>query len=309
MASTCDISVVIPLYNKAAEVARAISSVLEQSTLPREIIVVDDGSTDGSADVVRQFSSPLIRLISQENRGVSVARNVGIGAAVSKWVALLDGDDAWCKDFITTIDSLMEQYPDCGAYSTAFYIEQDGELVAADTPLDGGVVDFFAESMQHYVMIPSAAVLRRDLVLELGGFPEGMRLGEDQYLWTKIARTADIAFSPKKMVIYSRTASNRSAAIYRPEQTRFSFEELYDSEESDMSNEYIARVALGKALVESVKGGTDAAARAARFFSYTRLSRRALWKVRVLNSLPRFMRPSLLATYNWLAWKLAHKGL
>ena len=309
MAQTSDISVVIPLYNKAAEIARALNSVLGQSLLPREIIVVDDGSTDGGGAVVEGFASPLIRLIRQENRGVSVARNVGIEAAATKWVALLDGDDVWCVDFLRTVAGLIEHYPDCGAYGTAFYIENGQERVAADTPNEEGVVDFFAEAMQHYVLIPSAVVLRRDLVLRLGGFPEGMRLGEDQYLWTKIARTSQVAFSPRCMVIYSREASNRSAAIYRAEQTRFSFEELYDDSQSELSNEYIARVALGKALTESVKGGTQAATRAAKFFSYTRLSRRALLKVKVLNSLPRFMRPWLLAVYNWLAWKIAHKGL
>ena len=102
MAQTSDITVVIPLYNKSAEIARAVNSVLAQSMLPREIIVVDDGSTDGSGDIVEGINSPLIRLISQENRGVSVARNVGIEAATTKWVALLDGDDMWCADLKTS---------------------------------------------------------------------------------------------------------------------------------------------------------------------------------------------------------------
>ena len=309
MASTCDISVVIPLYNKSAEIVRALSSVAVQSLQPREIIVVDDGSTDDGPAKIEALGNPLVRLIRQQNCGVSVARNVGIEAASSRWVALLDGDDVWCADFLATIWQLIERYPACGAYGTAFYIEQDGERVAADTPAEEGVVDFFAESMRHYVLIPSAAVLRRDLVLQLGGFPEGMRLGEDQYMWTKIARVAEVAFSPKKMAIYSRAASNRSAAIYRPEQTRFSFEELYDDSQSELSNEYIARVALGKALTESVKGGTAVARRAIRFFAYNRLSRRAWWKLRVLNALPPFMRPCVLSAYNWLAWRLAHKGL
>ncbi len=309
MAHSSDISVVIPLYNKAPEIARALGSVLAQTLCPKEIIVVDDGSTDGSGDIVERMDSPLVRLIRQQNSGVSVARNVGIEAATTRWVALLDGDDVWCADFLATIADLIERYPDCGAYGTAFYVEQGEERVAADTPSEEGVVDFFAEAMRHYVLIPSATVINRDLALSLGGFPEGMRLGEDQYMWTLIARSADIAFSPKRMAIYSRAASNRSAAIYSPEQTRFSFEKLYDANESEMSNEYIARVALGKALVDSVKGGTRQAARAIKFFSYTRLSRRAWWKVRVLNSLPRFMRPSLLAAYNWLAWRIAHRGI
>ena len=309
MASSCDISVVIPLYNKSAEISRALASVLAQSVCPREIIVVDDGSTDDGVEKVKSFDSPLLRIINQENRGVSVARNVGIGAASSRWVALLDGDDVWCADFLATMVDLIDRYPNCGAYGTAFFVEHNGERVAADTPSEEGIVDFFAEAMHHYVLLPSATVVRRDLVLELGGFPEGMRLGEDQYLWTKIARVADVAFSPKRMAIYSRQASNRSAAIYRPEQTRFSFEELYDEAESELSNEYIARVAIGKALTESVKGGTQSARRAARFFAYNRLSRRAWWKLRILNSLPRFLRSSILAAYNWLAWKIARKGI
>lgn len=309
MAATCDISVVIPLYNKSAEIARALSSVLAQTMPPREIIVVDDGSTDDGVDKVEAFDSPLLRIIRQENQGVSVARNVGIKAAESRWVALLDGDDVWCADFLSSMATLIDQYPNCGAYGSAFYIEQGDERVAADTPSEEGIVDFFAEAMHHFVLIPSATILRRDLVLELGGFPEGMRLGEDQYLWTKIARVSDVAFSPKKLVIYSREASNRSAAIYRPELTRYSFEELYDDAESDLSNEYVARVALGKALTQSVKGGTADARRAIRFFAYNRLSRRAWWKVRVLNSLPCFLRPTLLSAYNWLAWQIAHKGV
>lgn len=309
MASTCDISVVIPLYNKSAEIVRTLGSVVAQTLQPREIIIVDDGSTDDGVAKVEALGSPLVRIIRQENSGVSVARNVGIQAAQSPWVALLDGDDLWCADFLATITDLMAQYPGCGAYGTAFYVEQNGERVAVNSPFEEGIVDYFAEAMRHYVLIPSATVLHRDLVLELGGFPAGMRLGEDQYMWTKIARSSQIAFSPKRMTIYSREASNRSATIYRPEQTRFSFEELYDDSYSEISNEYIARVALGKALTQSVKGGTADARRAIRFFAYNRMSRRAWWKVRILNSLPRFMRPALLSAYNWLAWHLAHRGI
>ena len=172
-----------------------------------------------------------------------------------------------------------------------------------------GVVDFFKESMTRYVLIPSATTLRRELALQLGGFPEGMRMGEDQFLWTKIARVADVAFMPRPKIIYSRAATNRSAAIYRPEQTEFSFEQLYEPECKDLSNEYIARVALGKALIDSSRGGTEAARRALEFFSYNTMSHRIERKVRVLNSLPRFTRRWVLWLYNTLAWIIARKGL
>ena len=304
-----DISVVIPLYNKATEIERTLGSVLGQSVQPREIIVVDDGSTDASAEIVERMASPLVRLVRQPNGGVSAARNKAISLASGRWIALLDGDDRWSEDYLLTMARLIERYPDCGAYGSGFYVDDGKKLVVAGTPQTEGVVDFFEESMCRYVLIPSATILRRDLVVELGGFPVGMRMGEDQYLWTKIARVADVAFSPKPNVIYSRAASNRSASIFRPEQSEFSLEDLYDADASPISNEYVARVALGKALVESVRGGTESARRALEFFSYNTRSRKIARKVRFFNALPCALRPAVSAAYNWLAWHIVKKGL
>ena len=303
------ISVIIPLYNKASEVERTLRSVLAQKTQPMEIIIVDDGSTDRSLEVVRGVESPLIKLFTQTNQGVSAARNRAIAEAQGEWVALLDADDRWCEDYLSEQISMIERYPDCGAYATAFKVDDGVREVVADTPQSEGEVDFFEESMHRYVMIPSATLLRRELVLELGGFPEGMRMGEDQYLWTKVARRGKVAFSPKPLVIYSRAAENRSATIFRPEVSNFSLEDLYEESASDISNEYVARVALGKALIESSRGGTAQAQQALTFFAYNRLSGRLMRKVRVLNSLPVWLRPKVLALYNWLAWAIARKGI
>lgn len=258
-----DISVVIPLYNKEKEIACTLRSVLAQTSQPLEIIVVDDGSTDGSAARVEEIGSPLIRLIQQENRGVSAARNRAMQEACGEYAALLDGDDTWEPGYLAEIERLIAAYPGCGAYATSFNVDDGHHLTPGDTPQTEGVVDFFTEALSHYVLIPSSTTLRRKPALSLGGFPEGMRLGEDQYLWTKLARTSPVCFSPARLVRYSKAASNRSAAIYRPEQTRFSFEDLYEPAARDSSNEYVARAALGKALVVSAKGGTAEAARAA----------------------------------------------
>ncbi len=309
MESVSNISVVIPLYNKASEIELTLCSVLMQSVQPREIIVVDDGSTDGSAEIVERLATPIVRLIRQQNQGVSAARNRAMREATGEWVALLDGDDMWGTDYLKSVAAMIERWPRCGAYGTGFVIDDGERQVKANYCQQEGVVDFFAESMTRYVLIPSATTLRRDLALQLGGFPEGMRMGEDQFLWTKIARVADVAFLPQPLVIYSRAATNRSAAIYRPEQTSFSFEQLYEPERKDLSNEYIARVALGKALIDSSRGGTDVARRALEFFSYNTMSHRIERKVRVLNALPRFMRGTVLWIYNTLAWVIARKGL
>lgn len=303
------ISVIIPLYNKVQEIERTLRSVARQSVQPLEVIVVDDGSTDGSAEAVEAMALPIVRLVRQTNRGVSAARNRAMQMAQGEWVALLDGDDCWEAEYLENVERMLDSYTAAGAIGTAFLVDDGKSLVEGNTPTEEGVVDFFAESMSRYVLIPSATVVRRDLALAMGGFPEGMRMAEDQYLWTKIARTAQVAFSPRRLVIYSRVAENRSASIYQPEQTTHSLEELYDERAADLSNEYIARVALGKALVESARGGTAAARRALEFFSYNRLSSRLERKVRVLNALPARLRPAVLAIYNWFAWVIARRGL
>ncbi|MBO5892980.1 MAG: glycosyltransferase family 2 protein [Alistipes sp.] len=303
------ISVIIPLYNKVTTIEQTLRSVARQSAQPLEIIVVDDGSTDGSAEVVAAMDLPQVKVVRQSNQGVSAARNRAIEMAQGEWIALLDGDDYWLDEYLENVERVIEKFPESGAIGTAFVVDDGKRLVLGDTPHKEGVVDFFSESMQRYVLIPSATVVRRDLALAMGGFPVGMRMAEDQYLWTKIARIAQIVFSPRPLVVYSRVAENRSATIYQAEQTTHSLEELYDRSADEISNEYVARVALGKALVESARGGTAAAQRALEFFAYNKLSARLAFKVRVLNALPAKVRPMVLGMYNWLAWVVARKGL
>lgn len=306
-----DISVVIPLYNKEREIAATLRSALRQTLPPREIIVVDDGSTDRSAEVAAAVEDPrgVVRIIRQPNAGVSAARNRAMAEARGRWVALLDGDDLWREGYLAEIARMIGTHPGCGAYATSFDIRTGDRLTPAATPEREGIVDFFAESLSRYVLIPSATTLDRALALSLGGFPEGMKLGEDQYLWTLLARQAPVCCSTARLAEYSRSAQNRSSAIYTPERTRYSFEELYDPEAPETEREYIARVALGKALVISAKGGTEDAARTLRFFGFTHRSRHTLRKVRVLNALPVGLRQPLLGLYNRLAWALARKGL
>ncbi len=306
----CEFSVVIPLYNKASEIGRTLQSVLDQTLPAAEIIVVDDGSTDGSVEVLERMELPAtVRIIRQQNRGVSAARNVAIREARCRYVALLDGDDRWEAGYLAEIARIIEKYPGAVAYATSFLVDDGETLSPAKTPATEGYVDFFRESMTRYVLIPSAAVLLRQTVLDAGGFPEGMRLGEDQWLWVHLARQGRICCSTARLAVYSKAAENRSASIWQPENTPYTLEELYNPLADDPANEYIARVALGKFLVVSAKGGTAEAARAARFFSYTKLSRKALWKLRILNFLPARWRQPLLNLYNRLAWRFARKGL
>lgn len=303
------ISVVIPLYNKEQEVARAIRSVVEQRHAPFEVIVVDDGSTDRSAAVAEEFVSDSVRLIRQSNAGVSAARNRGTEAATGDYIAFLDADDWWEPGFLEEIAALIGEFPGCGIYSTAFRIVRDGRFYPSSQPDRRGIVtDYFEQAMTRYICLPSTSCLPRHLLIETGGFPLGMKLGEDLYLWTKIAARHPVCFSPHPEVNYSVTASNRSSSIYTPEQTAFSFQDLY-TEGNDSLNEYIARCGISKAITITAKGDTRFGREAERFFRYTRRYRFGWKKLCLLNRLPRKWRPGLLALYNKLAWMIARKGL
>lgn len=306
----CDISVVIPLYNKEREIGDTISSVLAQTMLPREIIVVDDGSTDLSAEVVKTFRSPLIKLISQPNSGVSAARNRGAVEAAGKFIALLDGDDTWEPGFISSMHRLIDTYPGCGVYASGFSTVRNGRKFPANNPPREEVFsNFFCDAMAYYICTCSSVVVSRDAYFEAGGFPEGMKLGEDLYFWIKLASLHKVCFTPERLANYIVTSSNRSQKGYTPETTEYSFRQLYKPEEGNSCrNEYIARCALGKALALSAKGDTVYGRETARFFAYTILNRRALRKLRILNRTPRFMRPFLHRAYNRLAWMIARKG-
>ncbi|MDR0509855.1 MAG: glycosyltransferase family 2 protein [Rikenellaceae bacterium] len=305
----CKFSVIIPLYNKRDDIAATLASALAQSYPPHEIVVVDDGSTDGSGDVVRTFDSPLIRLISQPNAGECAARNRAMAEATGEYFALLDADDQWETGYLATIASLIEKYPDCGAYCTAFTIVGAGGEKPSRSPEKEGIVDdYFRRALECHILLPSETTLRREVVEQVGGFPVGMKLGGDQYMWVKLVAAGwRVACSPLRMMRYSAVAANRSSAIYVAEQTEHSFRDYY-AEGDFWRNEYLARVELNKAIVVSAKGGASEARDTERFYRYTRRSRTAWYKLWTLNRLPRRWRAPLLGLYNRAAWILAGKG-
>lgn len=305
-----EFSVVIPLYNKEREIAATLDSVLSQRLAPLEIIVIDDGSTDNGPAIVRNYDSPLVRLLTQPNAGVSAARNRGVQEAAGKYIAFLDADDRWRPEYLGKMAELIARYPGCGAYSAAFDIVSGNQVYPNKNPGKEGIVeDFFREAMNSYILQPSATVIPRSILLSEGGFPEGMKIGEDLYLWIKLASNHKICFTPENLVLYSRTASNRSVGIYTPESTPFSFEDLYRPEEGgSYRNEYIARCAIGKALTLTAKGDTAFGHRTEKAFSYTRLYRRGWRKLRILNRIPPRLRPAIHGFYNRMAWRLARKG-
>lgn len=204
------ITVIIPLYNKEASIATALRGVLAQSYQDFEVVVVDDGSTDGGAAVVETFTDPRIRLIRQANGGVSAARNRGIAEARGEHVAFLDADDEWMPQFLEEIAALIAEYPECRARATNYIFNSNGvksPTILRKMPFTEGrgvMTNYFeVASCSHPPMWTSAVCIDRDLLQEIGGFPVGIKSGEDLLTWARIAVRTNWAYSLKPLAQYN----------------------------------------------------------------------------------------------------------
>lgn len=205
------ISVVIPLYNKESSIAAAINSVLSQSFQDFEIIVIDDGSTDDSAHIVGSFTDHRIRLISQTNAGVSEARNKGIAEAKGEFIALLDGDDLWKPEFLATMYTLSERYPECSVFAVD-YESRNKEHVTNGTIINklpftdecGLLTNYFEVAAYSNPPICSISIMVRASAFKaIGGFPTGIRSGEDLLTWARLACRFKIAYSRRVLAIFN----------------------------------------------------------------------------------------------------------
>ena len=205
------ISIIIPLYNKEGSIAQALDSVMAQECQDFEVVVVDDGSTDGGAAIVETFDDSRIRLIRQANAGVSVARNRGIEEARGEYVAFLDADDVWMPGFLSEIEALQKEFPQCRAQATNYVFNSNGvksPTILRKIPFSGerGVlVNYFeVASCSHPPVWTSAVCIERRLLLEIGGFPVSIKSGEDLLTWARVAVRTDWTYSMRAMAQYNQ---------------------------------------------------------------------------------------------------------
>jgi glycosyltransferase involved in cell wall biosynthesis len=213
--------VVIPLYDKGSHIARALNSVLAQSMAPSEVIVIDDGSSDGGGDIAAGYADRGVSLIRQDNRGVSAARNRGIAAARGDLIAFLDADDEWLPEHLATVERLTKEYPGCGAYAQAFkVVTNEGKCWIHVTegipafPWEGIIPNYF-RSATTYPVWTSAVVVPKRVFDSVGVFPVGVRIGEDIDMWCRIALKYRIALSTQVGAVYHQEADNRACMLDR----------------------------------------------------------------------------------------------
>lgn len=202
------ISVVIPAHNLEAYIARAVRSVLAQTESVEEIIVVDDGSTDGTAAVVEaiiaELGTALVRLTRQEHAGAGAARNAGIHAATSEWIAFLDGDDEWTTEKIAVVRRAICEHAD------ATMVVHDCVSVALDgsereRPLHRAFDPegrLLPQLYRSNFLATSAVTVRREKILAVGGFDVSLPAAQDYDVWLKLATDAHLLFVPEPLERY-----------------------------------------------------------------------------------------------------------
>lgn len=213
-------SVIIPLYNKAPYVEKALRSVMDQSFTDYEIIVVDDGSKDESASIAETIlkeSTAKYQLIRQENAGVSMARNNGVAHSQGDYLCFLDADDWWDPSFLEEISSLIDKYPEAGIYGTSYTIVNETKHktrvapIGVETGFEKGYINYcqvYAKTLAMPLTSISVAIPRHVFV-QMEGFPKGIKLGEDFLLWIRIALKYLVAFLNKPLAYYNQDSDSQ----------------------------------------------------------------------------------------------------
>lgn len=218
-------SVILPVYNKAEYVKTAIESVMSQSYADWELIIVNDGSIDSSLAVVDSLvnrdANHRISVISQENAGVSSARNNGVQLSKGDYICFLDADDWWTPLFLEEMNGLIRACPEAGIYGTSYYLVKNHNdriaPIALDDDFQCGYIDFF-QVYSRYLCQPlwtGAVCIPRDVFMAEEGFKPFLTLGEDFELWARIAMKYKVAFLNKPLAYYFQDAVQTGRATKR----------------------------------------------------------------------------------------------
>ena len=212
-------SVIMPLFNKAPYVAKAIESVLSQTFGDYELIVMDDGSTDESYDIALKTidGHENGKIYRQQNAGVSMARNNAVTLSHGDYLCFLDADDWWAPTFLEEMTKFIDEYPEAGIYGTNYTIVNETKHktrvapVSVDSGFEKGYINYCQVYSKNLAMPlwTGAVCIPRWVFNEMNGFPKGIKLGEDFLLWIRIALKYKVAFLNTPFSFYNQDSESQ----------------------------------------------------------------------------------------------------
>ncbi|GBG13298.1 family 2 glycosyl transferase [Novimethylophilus kurashikiensis] len=212
------VSVVLPVYNGAADVAKAVDSILSQTYKNFELIIIDDGSKDDSYSLLKSFTDSRITLIRQDNMGLAATLNRGISLARGRYIARQDQDDISLTDRLAKQVAYMESHPECALLGTAadIWVGDYPTSRGHDHPTEHGILCF--ELLFNNPFVHSSVMLNRHSILHIGGYSTDplRQPPEDFELWSRIARHFHVANLAERLVVYREVPNSMSRAGPNP---------------------------------------------------------------------------------------------
>ncbi|MCF7560421.1 glycosyltransferase [Sabulilitoribacter multivorans] len=231
-------SVIIPLYNKESYIEATLNSILNQTFDDFEIIIVDDGSTDNSLNVVKSIKSSKITIFEQKNQGASVARNFGVKQAKSKYIALIDADDIWYPNHLFELKKQIDLFPNVGLYCNNYVVFHDENFCKKATfnfryNTECLVIeDYFKASLINSVAWTSAIGFSKEAFKTLGGFNTNYKTAQDLDLWIRFALNYEVSFNPTVTMRYNFYVDNSLSKKEKDyNYIRYDFINSYNKEE------------------------------------------------------------------------------
>ncbi len=213
------ISVIIPAYNAERTILETIASVQQQTFSDLELIVVDDGSTDRTLELLYTVTDERLRIFSYQNGGVSVARNRGISHATGEFIAFLDADDLWTPDKLEAQLTALQQHPEAGvAYSWTYFIDEQGgpSYVDDSRSFEGNV---YAELLvTNFLHNGSNPLIRSQAIKSVGGFDPALAFGEEWDFYLRLAVRWAFVLVPKPQILYRQSSVSASSKVEEMEQ-------------------------------------------------------------------------------------------
>lgn len=217
-------SVIIPLYNKEHYISKAIHSVLSQTFADLELIIIDDGSTDNSLEVVRAFKDIRIKILEQPNQGVSSARNNAVWEAQYNYIAFLDADDWWDQKILAEMRKLIIECPDAKLFGSSFKIVKHGQEripnIGLPQNFTKGYIDYIKTYEQTFVtpFNCSFVIVKKDTFQTMGGFNSKLKFGEDFDLWLRIALKHRTAYNNMPLAFSNQDVEANQRALGQEKQ-------------------------------------------------------------------------------------------
>ncbi|MDP5337298.1 MAG: glycosyltransferase [Nodularia sp. (in: cyanobacteria)] len=212
------ISVVIPAYNCEKTIQATIESVLNQTFTNFELIIINDGSQDSTLDIVSQIKDTRIKVFSYPNAGGNVTRNRGLHHAIGEFVSFLDADDIWTPDKLQVQLQALQNNPDAQvAYSWTDYINENGEIFLSGTHITANGDVYEKLIITNFLESGSNPLIRREAVLELGGFDESLPAAQDWDMWLRLAARYSFVAVPSVQILYRVSANSVSSNLAKQE--------------------------------------------------------------------------------------------